>query len=109
MDSLNSDEIWIAHLHGPGANSAQEKTIATSRNIEYVEPIIYSIRTTPQAPGYRQLSDNDKEHVLTRRGERRVFLFIAVFLFPILSVIFVGGYGFLIWMYQLIFGPPGPS
>lgn len=53
--------------------------------------------------------DNDKEHVLTRRGERRVFLFIAVFLFPILSFILVGGYGFLIWMFQLIYGPPGPS
>lgn len=45
-------------------------------------------------------------HVLTRRGERRVFIFIAVFLFPALSVIFVGGYGFVIWMLQLIFGPP---
>jgi nitrate reductase NapE len=52
---------------------------------------------------------NDKDHVLTRRGERRVFLFIAVFLFPILSIILVGGYGFLIWMTQLIFGPPGPG
>ncbi|MGI9344591.1 MAG: periplasmic nitrate reductase, NapE protein, partial [Gammaproteobacteria bacterium] len=37
------------------------------------------------------------EHVLTKRGERRVFLFIAVFLFPALSVILIGGYGFLIW------------
>lgn len=64
-----------------------------------------------QAIGNRQMStgDNDKEHVLTRRGERRVFLFIAVFLFPILSFILVGGYGFLIWMFQLIYGPPGPS
>ena len=52
-------------------------------------------------------SDSDKEHVLTKRGERRVFLFIAVFLFPILSVIVVGGYGFLIWITQMILGPPG--
>lgn len=50
---------------------------------------------------------SDKDHVLTKRGERRVFLFIAVLLFPILSIILVGGYGFLIWMTQLIFGPPG--
>lgn len=54
-------------------------------------------------------SDSDKDHVLTKRGERRVFLFIAVFLFPVLSFIVVGGYGFLIWMSQLIFGPPGSS
>ncbi len=43
----------------------------------------------------------------TKRSERRVFLFITVFLFPILSVMIVGGYGFAIWMLQLIFGPPG--
>ena len=52
-------------------------------------------------------SESDKDHVLTKRGERRVFLFIAVFLFPALSVILVGGYGFLIWILQTIFGPPG--
>jgi nitrate reductase NapE len=30
-----------------------------------------------------------------------------VFLFPALSIILVGGYGFAIWLLQLIFGPPG--
>ena len=43
----------------------------------------------------------------TKRSERRVFLFITVFLFPALSVILVGGYGFIIWLMQLFFGPPG--
>jgi nitrate reductase NapE len=52
---------------------------------------------------------SDDNHVLTKRGERRVFLFIAVFLFPILSVILVGGYGLLIWLMQMFFGPPGAS
>lgn len=52
---------------------------------------------------------SDDDHVLTRRGERRVFLFITVFLFPILSVILVGGYGLLIWLMQMFFGPPGAS
>ena len=50
---------------------------------------------------------SDKDHVLTKRGERRVFLFICVFLFPALSVILAGGYGLAIWLLQLIFGPPG--
>ena len=54
-------------------------------------------------------TSSDDDHVLTRRGERRVFIFIAVFLFPLLSIILVGGYGFAIWMLQLIFGPPGAS
>ena len=49
-------------------------------------------------------SGSDDDHVLTKRGERRVFLFVAVFLFPALSVILIGGYGFLIWILQLIFG-----
>jgi nitrate reductase NapE len=26
---------------------------------------------------------------------------------PVLSVIIVAGYGFLVWFYQLIAGPPG--
>ncbi len=52
---------------------------------------------------------SDDDHVLTKRGERRVFIFITVFLFPVLSVILVGGYGLAIWLLQLFFGPPGAS
>ncbi|MBX6393371.1 MAG: periplasmic nitrate reductase, NapE protein [Burkholderiales bacterium] len=26
---------------------------------------------------------------------------------PLLAVMVVGGYGFLVWMYQLVAGPPG--
>jgi len=51
--------------------------------------------------------DSDGNRVLTKRGERRVFLFITVFLFPVLSVILVGGYGLSIWLLQMFFGPPG--
>ena len=40
--------------------------------------------------------------------EWQLFLFIIVLLFPILSVAFVGGYGFFVWAMQaLFFGPPG--
>lgn len=40
--------------------------------------------------------------------EWRAFLFIIVLLFPILSVMFVSGYGFFIWALQVFFlGPPG--
>ena len=45
--------------------------------------------------------------VPTRRQELLVFLFFTVVLAPLLSVAIVGGYGFAIWMYQLIAGPPG--
>ncbi|MDX1341328.1 MAG: periplasmic nitrate reductase, NapE protein [Reinekea sp.] len=39
-----------------------------------------------------------------KNSELKAFLFIAVFLFPLLSVALVGGYGFIIWMSQLLFG-----
>ncbi|WP_084645913.1 periplasmic nitrate reductase, NapE protein [Marinimicrobium agarilyticum] len=42
-----------------------------------------------------------------KRREWRLFIFIVVFLFPILTVALVGAYGFSIWMYQLIAGHPG--
>ncbi len=43
-----------------------------------------------------------------RSLEWKSFFFIAVVLFPILSVGFVGGYGFIVWMLQVfLFGPPG--
>lgn len=43
----------------------------------------------------------------TRRQETLAFLFLAFVLFPVLAVIFVGGFGFFVWMEQLLFGPPG--
>lgn len=43
-----------------------------------------------------------------RRKETRLFLFLVVCLFPLLSVAIVGGYGFLVWFLQMLYGPPGP-
>ncbi|WP_081505999.1 periplasmic nitrate reductase, NapE protein [Azospirillum lipoferum] len=43
-----------------------------------------------------------------RRREIAMFLLLAVFIWPVLSVAVVGGYGFIVWMSQLILGPPGP-
>jgi Periplasmic nitrate reductase system, NapE component len=42
-----------------------------------------------------------------KRHETLAFLFLSVVLFPLLSVVLVGGFGFVIWMQHLIFGPPG--
>ncbi|NMP15039.1 MULTISPECIES: periplasmic nitrate reductase, NapE protein [unclassified Thalassotalea] len=44
-----------------------------------------------------------------KKDERNTFIFLAVFLAPILSVAIVGGLGFAIWISQIIFGPPGVS
>lgn len=43
----------------------------------------------------------------TRRAEILAFLTLAVLIWPVLAVGLVGGYGFAIWMYQIVFGPPG--
>ncbi len=43
-----------------------------------------------------------------KKRELRVFLFLTVFLAPLLSVAIVGGYGLLIWISHMIGGPPGP-
>ena len=42
----------------------------------------------------------------TRREELRSFLFFTIVMAPALAVAVVGGYGFLVWMYQLVAGPP---
>ncbi|MDZ7714286.1 MAG: periplasmic nitrate reductase, NapE protein [Rhodovibrio sp.] len=43
-----------------------------------------------------------------KRGEQLVFALLAVLIWPFVAVGVVGGYGFLVWMYQLLTGPPGP-
>lgn len=41
--------------------------------------------------------------------ETRLFVFLVVFLFPLLSIVTVASYGFIVWISQMIFfGPPGP-
>lgn len=42
-----------------------------------------------------------------KRRELAVFLFVSVVLFPLLAIISVSGFGFIVWMSQLLWlGPP---
>ncbi len=43
-----------------------------------------------------------------RRRDLLAFLFLTIFFAPLLAVAVVGGFGFIIWIFQLIAGPPGP-
>lgn len=53
--------------------------------------------------------DSDfKEVAPSRRQELFAFLFLAVLIWPFIAVGMVGGYGFIVWMFQIVFGPPGP-
>ena len=46
------------------------------------------------------------DEVITKRDERRAFVFLAVILAPMLAVAIVGGWGFFVWMLQVMYGPP---
>ncbi len=42
-----------------------------------------------------------------RRRERNAFLFLTVLLAPILAIGIVAGWGFVVWAFQVMAGPPG--
>jgi nitrate reductase NapE len=42
----------------------------------------------------------------TRAQELRSFLFLTVVMAPAITFLAVAGYGFLVWMGQLVAGPP---
>lgn len=44
----------------------------------------------------------------SRRRELITFFILAFGIWPVVAVAVVGSYGFLIWMYQIFAGPPGP-
>ena len=51
------------------------------------------------------MTDNESDKAL----ERNTFVLLAVFLAPALAIAVVGGYGFAVWISQLVIGPPGSS
>lgn len=51
-----------------------------------------------------QQSDTGKT---TRQDEWRAFLLLTAVVAPAVTVAFVSGYGFLVWIYQMFAGPPG--
>lgn len=58
--------------------------------------------------GRETIAATDSPPGKTRRGELLAFLVLAFGIWPIVAVGVVGGYGFLVWMWQIVFGPPGP-
>jgi nitrate reductase NapE len=50
---------------------------------------------------------NDADPQRRKTEEFRTWLFLTAVLAPVLAVAIVSGYGFLVWMWQLIGGPPG--
>ena len=53
------------------------------------------------------MSGKTQQQPPTKSQELRAFLVLAAIMGPVLAVAVVAGYGFLVWMYQLLAGPPG--
>ena len=41
-----------------------------------------------------------------RNRERKAFLLLVAVVFPLIAVLIVAGYGFMVWAYQRFAGPP---
>ena len=53
------------------------------------------------------LTPSSSEIARSRKDELFTFLMLTIVLAPFVAISVVGGYGFIIWMSQLIAGPPG--
>ena len=56
---------------------------------------------TPHAPRTEPVLDRQR-----KKEEFRTWFFFAFVLAPILAILIVAGYGFVVWVYQMIAGPP---
>lgn len=43
----------------------------------------------------------------TRAEELRSFLFLTIVTAPVIAGVVIAGYGFLVWILQMLTGPPG--
>ena len=50
---------------------------------------------------------SDTPGVSTKTEETRSLVFLTVVVAPMVAVMIVGGYGFIVWMVQILAGPPG--
>jgi nitrate reductase NapE len=50
------------------------------------------------------MAQHDPDAPSTYQEELRTFLFLTVVMAPVIAVAVVGGWGFIVWMYQLITG-----
>ena len=51
---------------------------------------------------------NGSDLAATRRTERILFVVLAVVIWPFIAVGVVAGWGFVVWTYYVLTGPPGP-
>ena len=52
------------------------------------------------------MNDKQELEMPSRGDELRTFLLVTVIIVPAMAVASVAGYGFVVWMLQIIQGPP---
>lgn len=57
---------------------------------------------------YAEAIDPDSLDPGRKRREALTFLVLAILIWPFIAVGVVAGWGFVVWMYYLFTGPPGP-
>jgi periplasmic nitrate reductase NapE len=82
--------------------------VTSAFSLAFLGAGIALVRTRSPAPYHPPHVAETSPGTASRRTEGIVFFLLAVVIWPFLSVGFVGAYGFLVWMWQIIFGPPGP-
>lgn len=60
-----------------------------------------------RAPAARDGEPVTGDQKARKTEEWRTWFFFTFVMAPALAVVVVGGFGFVVWMYQLIAGPPG--
>jgi len=83
-----------AHVDAPAPSSGGAMPMQPASSSSGPDPSTRAGLPAPDAPS-------------TRREELRSFLFFTVVMAPVLAVVIVAGYGFIVWMMQLVMGPPG--
>lgn len=48
----------------------------------------------------------EEKNELRKSEELRSFLFLTVVMVPVLTVMFIAAYGFVVWSYQMLIGGP---
>ncbi|MBR0648609.1 nitrate reductase [Roseomonas terrae] len=60
--------------------------------------------------GTERVSSEAVSAIRSRRWrELLTFMILAVVIWPFIAVTVVGGWGFIVWMYHVVNGPPGPG
>ena len=97
------------------STQSRQSNLLTLVKLFFALGLPWTAEVTSFALGYIYNDDNATNILVQKisapldliNASQGILVFLVVFLGPILAVAIVGGYGFVVWMSQLIFGLPG--